>query len=111
MTTTELELAAPPRVVHLPTMSQRAAKASERLTRALLELGAQGLRTHCSNPGKEHLWLSDVAAERALAAQLCGGCLVIGPCLEAARANRERFGVFGGVDMTPRPHKKTELTE
>jgi Transcription factor WhiB len=75
--------------------------ASERLIKALVDLAARGLRTHCSDPGTSELWLSESEAERAEAAQLCSGCPVFGPCGEAAEANRERFGVWAGRDVTP----------
>jgi hypothetical protein len=78
---------------------------SERLTRALLDMAAAGLRTHCSDPTSHHLWLSEIDAERAVAAQLCQHCPVITPCRESAEFHDERFGVFGGRDFTRRPWK------
>jgi Transcription factor WhiB len=87
------------RRVDLPTVPPRAREASERLTITLAKLKARGRRPKCLDPENGHLWLSDIATERALAAELCRGCLAMRPCLEFARANRERFGVFGGVDM------------
>lgn len=41
-----------------------AARASERFIKALIDLAARGLRTHCSEPEIHHLWLSEVDAER-----------------------------------------------
>jgi hypothetical protein len=82
-----------------------AARAGERLTKALVDLAAQGLRTHCSDPESHHLWLSEDAEERARAVKLCRGCPIIGPCGEAASARRERFGVWSGVDRTRPPGK------
>ena len=46
----------------------------ERLTRALINLAAQGLRTYCSDAGSHSLWLSERDGERAEAARLCIGC-------------------------------------
>jgi hypothetical protein len=75
----------------------RGREESERFTRALLNLAAQGLRTYCSDPESHYLWLSDSAAERRTAADHCQGCPVIVPCVQAANARREKFG-GGGVD-------------
>jgi Transcription factor WhiB len=78
----------------------------DKLTRAILEAAASGLRPHCSDVGTGGLWLSDHEAERAEAAKLCVGCPVIEPCGQAATARRERFGVWGGVDVTRPPGRK-----
>jgi hypothetical protein len=86
--------------------SRRGMAASERLTRALLQLTAQGLRPHCDDTQLGWLWLSETPSERAVAVVLCGGCPVKAPCRAAAEANQERFGVFGGKDYTRRPGKK-----
>jgi Transcription factor WhiB len=75
--------------------------ASERLVRALVDIASQGLRTHCSDAGAE-LWLSDSEADRAEAARLCIGCPVLAECGAAAAAHGEKFGVWGGVDRSPR---------
>jgi Transcription factor WhiB len=86
-----------------PAVSLRGRVAGERLTRALLNLGAQELRTHCSDPASHHLWLSEYADERASAAEMCIGCPVLTECDRAATARlEERFGVWGGVDYTKR---------
>jgi hypothetical protein len=79
-----------------------AARASERLTKALADLAARGQRHHCSDPGLAHLWLSDHEEERAVAAALCVGCPVQMECWSVARARREKFGVWGSVDFTPK---------
>ena len=71
-------------------------------TRALVDLAARGLRTHCSDAETHHLWLSEEAHERAVAARLCRGCPALTECGEAAEARRERFGVWGGRDRTLR---------
>jgi Transcription factor WhiB len=78
-----------------------AARAADRLTKALAELAARGLRHHCADPELSHLWLSDHEDERALAAKLCFGCPVQMERWSVARARRERFGVWGAVDFTP----------
>lgn len=86
---------------HSPRIkTTRGRAATERLNRALLDMASRGLRTHCSDPGAD-LWISDRLEERREAVRLCQGCPVQTECLSAAQARRERFGVFGGVDMTP----------
>ena len=79
-----------------------AARASERLAKALIDLATQGLRTHCSDPETGHLWLSDLEAERRLAVRLCSNCPVIMECWDASVAQREEFGVWAGQDRTVR---------
>jgi hypothetical protein len=74
--------------------------ATDQLTRALIDLESQGLRTNCSDPVTSELWLSEIKAERAEAAKLCRGCPVIIPCGQAATARQERWHVWGGRDYT-----------
>jgi Transcription factor WhiB len=74
----------------------------DKLTRALVQAAADGLRPHCSDPPSRHLWLSEFEGERREAARLCGGCPVFRPCDQAAEARQERFGVWGGRDRTRR---------
>jgi Transcription factor WhiB len=81
----------------------RAARASDRLTVALLTIASQGLRTNCSEPETHHYWLSDAPTERALAVRACRGCPVLQPCLDSARLNDERHGVWGGRDFSRKP--------
>lgn len=76
--------------------------ASERLTKALIDLAAAGLRTHCSDPETHHLWLSEYPEERAQAAKLCEGCPVLIECWTASVARDERWGVWAGIDRSPR---------
>jgi len=83
--------------------------ASERLLRALITLAARGQRTHCSDPGSNELWLSESEPERAEAARLCIGCPVFLQCGEAAAANDERWGVWGGRDRTVRPGRPKKV--
>jgi Transcription factor WhiB len=86
-----------------------AAQASERFTKALIDLAAAGLRTPCGDLATGHLWLSEINAERAQAAILCHGCPVQLECWAAAVARDERFGVWGGVDRTRNPNGKAQL--
>lgn len=60
-------------------------------------LGA-GLRVPCS---EGEGWVSDIPAQRAVAALLCGGFPVPGECGAAADETGERFGVWAGVDRSP----------
>jgi hypothetical protein len=76
---------------------------SDQLTRALLEAASRGQRPHCSDPISGEMWLSEMEAERREAARLCRGCSVLRPCRDAAEAQRETFGVWGGRDFTRRP--------
>ena len=73
------------------------------LTMALINLTAQGRRSPCSDTAVRDFFLSEDARERRLATRLCRLCPVKPECLAAARANRERFGVFGGRDFTKPP--------
>jgi hypothetical protein len=103
MTNTDTE--ASPHLARVKTMRGRAA--AERLNRALLEMASRRLRTHCSDYGAD-LWTSDKLEERREAARLCQGCPVQTECLSAAQARREKFGVYGGKDMTPNRKEETE---
>jgi hypothetical protein len=82
-----------------------AAIASARFDKALLDLAAAGLRTHCSDAGSHGLWLSDHAGLRGEAVRLCNGCLVLTLCGEAASARCEQFGVWAGLDRARGPGK------
>jgi Transcription factor WhiB len=83
-----------------------AARAADRLTKALIDFAAAGLRTNCADPELGYLWLSDHEHDRSVASVLCSGCPLELECWEAARARDERFGVWGGVDMTRHPNNK-----
>jgi hypothetical protein len=94
----------------MPTPSQtilspEAREAQARLTAALVRLAARGLRTHCSDPELHHYWTSEREKERRLAVRWCAGCPVSIECGDAAVAVGERWGVWSGVDRTPRPYK------
>ena len=74
--------------------------AAEQLTRALVGLATEGRRPRCGEAGSHGLWLSDDAADRALAASWCAGCPVLAECGAAADEHAERHHVWGGVDRT-----------
>jgi hypothetical protein len=76
------------RRVVIGTLATRGRAKSDRLTTALVELAARGLRTHCSDPESSELWLSDDQAERAQAARLCIGCPVIIECGAGSQGTR-----------------------
>jgi transcription factor WhiB len=86
----------------MTTTARRAlrAAASARLVKALVDLAAAGLRTHCSDVGTGGLWLSESEDDRREAIKLCRGCPAFDPCGEAAESNRETFGVWASEDFT-----------
>ena len=90
--------------------SRRGATTAARLTKALADAAARGLRHHCADPELGHLWLSDHQNERAAAAILCGGCPVELACWDVARARNEKFGVWGGVDRTQHPNGRSKAS-
>ncbi|MGY0067693.1 WhiB family transcriptional regulator [Streptomyces sp. QTS137] len=54
-------------------------------------------------------WFSDFALDRRYAARQCGGCLLLLACRLYALESDQRWGVWGGVDMTAVPtHCGTE---
>jgi hypothetical protein len=69
------------------------------LNRALLNIAAAGLRTHCSDSTLSQLWVSDHPGERREAAKLCRHCPVIVECRQAADARDERWHVWGGQGL------------
>jgi hypothetical protein len=83
-------------------ISNRGRAATEALTRALINLGAAGLRTHCSDPGTSELWVSDHPSERREAVKLCRHCPVLSECRTAADARDERWHVWAAKDYTRR---------
>lgn len=87
-------------------MSGRTIDARERLVRDLLTLADRGGRPRCAEPAAGELWTADNDADRAHAAQLCGGCPVLDACLESAIAERDRWAVRGGRDMRAEQVKK-----
>jgi hypothetical protein len=80
---------------------RRGAAASLHLTKALIDLAAVGLRTHCSDGETHHLWLSESESERAQAVRLCIGCAILTECREVGEY--QTWGVFGGRDFTKIP--------
>jgi hypothetical protein len=77
--------------------------ATDRLTLALLNLAASGLRTHCSDPTSHHLWCSEHERERAVAVMLCDHCPVLTVCRDTAEQRQVTWGVWGGKDFSRRP--------
>ena len=47
-------------------------------------------------------WTSDDAEDRAVAVRACQSCELLDLCRAAADSTRERFGVWAGVDRSPR---------
>jgi Transcription factor WhiB len=80
----------------------RTTTATTDLTRALIDLAAAGLRTHCSDATLSELWVSDNPSERREATRLCQHCPVIIECRTAADARDERWHVWGERDYTRR---------
>lgn len=58
----------------------------------------------CRTPGRTALWTSEAHEERAEAAEACQACPILDPCRAAGQF--ERFGVWGGRDVTVKPGKK-----
>jgi len=56
----------------------------------------------CSGPGNT-IWTSEELSERREAEALCVGCPVVTECGQYADTGKEKFGVWGGQDRTPRP--------
>ncbi|SDS21639.1 Transcription factor WhiB [Friedmanniella luteola] len=81
--------------------------ALEKLTRALVQLASRGDRPRCGDPVTRDYWTSDNNQERKHAAAWCAGCPVLNLCSAAADETSERFGVWAGVDRTPRPRPES----
>jgi hypothetical protein len=88
----------------------RSSQGQDMSRRGRIELARQGLRPRCDVGETSHYWTSEHEVERALAALGCDECLVWAECHEAAELRDERFGVWGGVDMTRRPGRAKCLT-
>lgn len=73
------------------------------MTKALVKLLDSGGRPPCSDGSDA--WLSEDREERAIAARRFQPCPLLVLCVAAAESTRERFGVWGGRDLTP--HVKT----
>lgn len=52
-------------------------------------------------------WTSEDREVRARAARLCSCCPIRRECAEAAEEHDERFGVWGGRDLTPVPRGRS----
>lgn len=76
--------------------------AAEQLTHALADLADQGRRTPCQGRRRDR-WTSESAEDRGWAATVCStlGCVVLEQCAAAADEQHERYGVWGGLDLTP----------
>ncbi|HEX8509731.1 MAG TPA: WhiB family transcriptional regulator [Propionibacteriaceae bacterium] len=85
-----------------------AAEAQEALTLALVTMASRGQRPRCGDPVTGEMWLSDISEERSTAAGWCAGCPVLVECGQAAAATGEAFGVWGGVDRTPKPQRQRQ---
>lgn len=72
--------------------------AADQLTAELVKLAAEGYRPICGTFGLAELFTSDDHLKRAQAAAMCHGCRLFSRCAAAADENRERFGVWAGVD-------------
>jgi len=90
----------------LAQRSPEGTAAHDQLARALVALAAQGERPRCGDSATHRLWTSDSPEDRQLAATWCNGCLVLTECGTAAEATGERFGVWGGVDRSPRQQQR-----
>lgn len=91
----------------MTSISRNARLRDETLTRALVGLAARGRqRPRCGDSEVHDFWMPERQEERALAVAWCAGCLILEACGAAADHNDERFGVWAGVDRTPRPGRK-----
>lgn len=73
--------------------------AHEDLLVALVDALRADRRIPCSRSGA---WVSSEARERAEAAEACQWCPVLAECATAAESTGERWGVWGGRDLTPK---------
>jgi hypothetical protein len=88
------------------TYTNRGRIEGDRLTRALINAAARGVRPRCGDYETSYMWLSEDAPDRQLAALMCVGCVVLDPCREVGRY--QTFGVYGAVDVTRRPGRKLQ---
>ena len=79
----------------MPTDAQRLRYADVIITSL-----SHGPATPCNRRGYD-LWTSALAADRATAAKLCTGCTILQACGQAATANKQTSGVWGGRDLGP----------
>lgn len=72
------------------------------LSNALDRMADDGRRPVCANNPDD--WDHDAPlATRREAAEACQWCPALGPCGRFAEANRERTGIWAGVDRAGRP--------
>lgn len=71
----------------------RAGEAGERLTRALVNAAARGVRPRCGDYETSYMWLSEDPAERARAALMYSGCPILQPCTEVVGINASACGL------------------
>ena len=69
------------------------------LAAAFADVHERGRRAPCEGRGE---WLSEDPEERAEAVAACGHCPLVIADVCRDVGGRERFGVWGGVDRTPR---------
>jgi hypothetical protein len=77
--------------------------AAETMHVALIELTDHEQRPPCAD--RSGAWTSEDHTERKWAARHCAGCPIITLCADLAGELKPRFGVWAGVDRTPRPMK------
>lgn len=87
-----------------PSLSAEAARAHDQLAHAVADLADQNRSTPCQGEDGA-LWLSETTDDRLEAARRCAPCPLLDICDTTARVARERWGVWGGRDRTPRPVK------
>ena len=97
--------------VKFPFGGIRAASPVASLSEALRPVSVpRGVTTPCQDPSPRirALWFSRSLDERREACRRCRLCPIVHTCGEAAEANQERHGVWGGKDFTKgdRPRRK-----
>lgn len=83
----------------------RAERAHQALALALQQLTTTGARVPCTG---DHRFISEDHRQRGTAAELCGACPLSIACHEAGR--HEKFGIWAGIDRTPRAANAKENT-
>lgn len=98
-----------PREITPRPLGPVAAAAHAELGRAVTVLADQNIRTPCQGEDS-HFWFSESTEDRTEAARRCAPCPILDLCNTTAKVARERWGVWGGRDRTPKP-KSVTLTE
>lgn len=80
-------------------------RASEELTRLLVNLAAAGGSVPCGEYGNHEQWTSDHLEDRQQAVGRCQSCPVLSVCAAAADESGEQWHVWGGVDRTRAPKR------